>query len=657
MKIFWLFTVCNRALASCCALILLWATMGRSAVDPLSQWHFSHPKPVGNDLLAVTFANGLFVAGGSIGTIITSSNGTDWIRQQTPITATLQAIAYGNGRFVAVGDGSAIISSPDGTNWVQSTITGTQLSTFGGVVWGNGLWVAANEDGYTATSRDGINWSVSTNRSERFSDVTFGNGKFVAVGNDSFFVSTDGTNWVPTYSTFPIYGGRLTFGNGSYLRADDTGYVMTSPDGFTWSVHETGAAVRWVLGRMAFDGTRFWMVARDVYSSTDGTNWVLGLSGFPTAAGAGGNGTLVMVGYRGLIFSSKDGSNWVNQSSITYNGVTNVNYANGRFVGTLSPRNFIISSNGSNWNLLSTATTNQIRKLIWTGDSSSTPNVYLGAAAAGMVVAGANITNLVASDTGAGVTLNSIAFGESTGIAVGDSGKIARSTDLASWNLVPSSTTNRLMGIAYGGGNFVCVGDGGTVLQSSDGMTFFPRPSPTILDFVDVTYGMGRFIAIENRGFLDISTNGINWQRINVSTSPWTCIGYGAGRFVLGSSSGTMRGSMDGGLTWTRYDSGNSVPMRSVVFGDGTFVAGGDSGAIIQSDPIVLLQIARSSDVALTVSGPRDREYQIEWTDHLPATTWNLLSTNTPSAESFTIHDSPPTSPRFYRAGVAGNAQ
>jgi hypothetical protein len=646
---------CLPKVRRCCfALILLIATTARSVTDPLSQWHFSHPKPVGNDLLAVTFGNGLFVAGGTIGTIITSIDGTNWVRQQTPITATLRAVEYANSRFVAVGDLSAIISSVDGTNWAAATVTGTQSYGFTGVAWGNGMWVAANAGGYKVTSVDGIHWNVSTNRTMAFSDITFGAGKFVAVDGTFAYVSSDGTNWVPGF--YPN-GERITFGRGLYISSSDPSVFSVSTNGFAWSGMSTGFDLHWLLRQMTFDGARFWMVARDVLSSADGTNWVLASSGLPTAAMAAGNNTMVLVGDHGLILTSNNASNWVNQSSITYDAVTNLCYANGRFIATLSPGKFLVSSNGSRWDLLSTDLTNQIRKLIWTGDSSSAQGAYVGAAGGGIVVSGSDITNLVARDTGAGASLNSVAFGGSSALAVGDRGNIVRSTDLSTWSAVFSGTTNSLVGIIYGGGRFVSVGTAGTILQSADGVTFSPDISGTTLDFVDIACGCGRFIAIEQRGFVDVSTNGLDWQRVKVSTSPWTCIGYGAGRFVLGSSSGTMRGSVDGGLSWTRFDSGNSVPMRSVVFGDGTFVAGGDNGAILQSDPIVLLQIAESTDTIITVSGPRERDYQIEWSDRLPAVTWNLLGTNTPVEEKFTIHDSPTLPARFYRVRLGADGQ
>src|SRR5947207_9323265 len=120
---------------------------------------------------------------------------------------------------------------------------------------------------------------------------------------------------------------------------------------------------------MTFDGSRFWIVSPDVLSSTDGTNWVRALTGFQTAAFAAGNGVMVLVGFYGLILTSNDGSNWVNQSAVTFDSITSMSYGNGRFVGTLSPGNFIVSSNASTWNVISTSNTNQLRKLVWAGNS------------------------------------------------------------------------------------------------------------------------------------------------------------------------------------------------------------------------------------------------------------------------------------------------
>jgi len=74
------------------------------------------PRIVGKKLNGVAYGkdlngNGLFVAVGGGGTILTSPDGITWTLQTSGTSNTLYGIAYGNGRFVAVGE-NVILTSP-----------------------------------------------------------------------------------------------------------------------------------------------------------------------------------------------------------------------------------------------------------------------------------------------------------------------------------------------------------------------------------------------------------------------------------------------------------------------------------------------------------------------------------------------------------------
>jgi hypothetical protein len=51
----------------------------------------------------VTYGNGLFVAVGEDGTILTSPDGVTWTQRTSGTSNWLNGVAYGNGLFVAVG--------------------------------------------------------------------------------------------------------------------------------------------------------------------------------------------------------------------------------------------------------------------------------------------------------------------------------------------------------------------------------------------------------------------------------------------------------------------------------------------------------------------------------------------------------------------------
>jgi hypothetical protein len=68
-------------------------------------------RNLGDSLNGVTYGNGLFVAVGEGGTILTSPDGVSWTQRTSPEKSDLLSVAYRNGRFVAVGGGT-ILTSP-----------------------------------------------------------------------------------------------------------------------------------------------------------------------------------------------------------------------------------------------------------------------------------------------------------------------------------------------------------------------------------------------------------------------------------------------------------------------------------------------------------------------------------------------------------------
>src|SRR6266498_1062856 len=71
-----------------------------AVLDPLSHWHWRNPRPNDNILYGVAFGEGLFVAVGDKGTILTSSGGTNWISRNSGTDKALSGVTYANGIFV-----------------------------------------------------------------------------------------------------------------------------------------------------------------------------------------------------------------------------------------------------------------------------------------------------------------------------------------------------------------------------------------------------------------------------------------------------------------------------------------------------------------------------------------------------------------------------
>lgn len=111
------------------------------------------------------------------------------------------------------------------------------------IIFANGIFVVVGEQyGRTSSSTDGINWTPTRQSSE--ADVTYGNGKFVSVGNKSISVSTDGESWKRNFSDYTLTS--VIYKNGKFVAVGHEyvsynnyiGYVTTSADEENWTTPE-----------------------------------------------------------------------------------------------------------------------------------------------------------------------------------------------------------------------------------------------------------------------------------------------------------------------------------------------------------------------------------------------------------------------------------
>jgi hypothetical protein len=99
------------------------------AADDL--WEWVTPLPQGHDLLAAAAGDGVTVAVGRGGTVITSTDGAEWRTSHTGAGYSLTDVVWGNGVFVAVGGEGGpefspglgvVLTSDDGFNWVERLV-------------------------------------------------------------------------------------------------------------------------------------------------------------------------------------------------------------------------------------------------------------------------------------------------------------------------------------------------------------------------------------------------------------------------------------------------------------------------------------------------------------------------------------------------------
>ena|SRR2546426_406544 len=292
---------------------------------PLDTWHPRDSKTEDQALNDIVYGTGLFVAVGSGGTIVTSTDGANWTPQNSGTTANIELIAYGSGIFLAMGVSSnptySIVRSDDGTNWTSSAWAPEGVYPMSGLAFANDRFFVLSDSfqenrrhaAVIFSSTDTTNWTrIDTRQLGVPYSVIYANSHYVALGEGP--------------SVFPGCPGSIPF-------------ILTSGDAVTWNSS--------YLFSPLFCGMRFGGVAfgRNVFvavfgavggggimSSPDGTSWTFRLSGLPVGHVAFGDGIFAAAGAEGLLVTSTDGLNWIARDPGTNYWLDGVAYGQNTFV-------------------------------------------------------------------------------------------------------------------------------------------------------------------------------------------------------------------------------------------------------------------------------------------------------------------------------------
>ena len=272
----------------------------------------------------------------------------------------------------------------------------------------------------------GGSWSNSNyNGNDTFNAVTYGGGKFVAVGNNGVIkTSSDGIHWTSRTSntTDNLYGVDYGINEyttvATYVVCGENGTIMTSPDAINWTAQSSGTDH--TLYSVIHDYRRFVAVGVNgtIVAGPDGVTWYdcsLNISqtlysiAYSDTMGA----IFVAVGEDGAVFNSYDGAYWTRCSSVTSQTLRGITFGDNQFVA--------VGDNGVI--LTSPYSTN------WTGRTSSI-----------------------------NVDLLDAAYGNGVYVVVGNSGKILTSSDCVYWKSQASGVRSNLWGVIFGNSKFVAVG-------------------------------------------------------------------------------------------------------------------------------------------------------------------------------------------------------
>jgi hypothetical protein len=551
-------------------------------------------RNLGNPLYGVTYGNGLFVAVGDRGTILTSQDGVNWTGQVSGTSDGLRGVTYGNGTFVAVGgsyyDSGTILTSPDGVNWTART-SGTSAG-LSGVTYGDGLFVAVGGGGTILTSPDGMTWTQRTSgRSNPLYGVAYGNGLFVAVGGrGAILTSPDGMTWTQQTSGTGDWLYAVTYGDGLFVAVGGDGAILTSPDGVTWTARTS--VTSYSLYSVTYGDGLFVAVGGDgaILTSPDGMTWTQQTSGTDDwlYAVTYGDGLFVAVGSNGAILTSPDGVSWTAQTSGTSSNLDDVAYGNGLFVAVGWDGPILTSPDGVTWAVQTSGTRNWLYSVTYGNGLFVAVGGYDDQPfSTSIILTSPDGVNWTEQASPTSNPLYGVTYGNGLFVAVGGDGAILTSPDGVTWTERTSGTGDWLYAVTYGDGLFVAVGSNGAILTSPDGVTWTAQTSGTIYSLLGVTYGNGLFVAVGGRGAILTSPDGMTWtQQTSGTGNPLYGVAYGNGLFVaVGGSyydSGTILTSPDG-VSWTRQTPPTGNWLKGVTYGNGRFVAVGNNGTILTS--------------------------------------------------------------------------
>lgn len=326
------------------------------------------------------------------------------------------------------------------------------------------------------------------------------------------------TDSQPGWSTLqpsmpPILPTDLAFGNGMFVSVGYSGAVLTSTDGLRWTRRNLGTGAR--LDSVVFADGRF----------------VVG-------------GAADRLTAKGSFFVSHDGVGWIRvEVDLPADGIplniVKIAHGNGRFVAIDLYGRVLHSTDGLQWQLGTTPSTTGFKR--------------------------------------------AIVFGNGTFIVSGSDSQVWLSTDGATWTEHDSGVTVGFRSLAHGNGVHVGVGvpinsplDTAIVATSTDGVNWTSRAVQSLPSGgAQIRFLNGRFHLLDGASYL-VSTDGIEWEQRNFTTTGASHVEYGNGTYVAMGYLGRAYTSRDG-LGWVASRPADEVSLASVSFANQRFLVFDDT--------------------------------------------------------------------------------
>lgn len=530
-------------------------------------------------------------------------NGTTFIRQTLNVSTTFHGVHIVGGITYVVGSGGTLYRY-DGYRWIRISL-GVTIDIRDVQFFDESFGYIVGADGRIMRTIDGgLTWiTLTTNVNVTFRSIRVVSRLVAwAVGDGGVLLQTTdgGLTWVRvdvglgvslTSIVFVDGVGYVFGGGGSGIRF--TSDLVTVYAGTTFTRLTLNTTVR--LNRTVFVSALIGYVIGDggtLLRTTDGgMTWtvvVTGVSFELTSIRVVGNAIYVM-GARGYFAVSYDGGlTWQRIDlgvSITLHGAYFINANQGFVVGAGGT---IFMWNGARW-------IDQSIDPMVTFTAIYGAGRYVYAVGLGGIVYRFDGVNWIEINLGITFDLHDVHFLDAyLGFMVGANGVVFRTVDGGiTWVRLTTGVSVRLRSVRVLSRLVaIAVGDGGVVLRTIDGGATWIRidlGASFVLTSIDVIDGIGYIVGSGGVAYsfrIDgvFTLHGLTFTRLSLGGLRIDRASFASRTVgVVVGAPGTLRTTIDGGITWITATIGVSIDIVDVVILQGTIIVVGADGVVLRS--------------------------------------------------------------------------
>ncbi len=266
--------------------------------------------------------------------------GKTWTKHSVGVSG-LTSVAWTGENLVAVGVVGTVVSSPEGINWTHHQQSADLMMS--SITWTGSRLVAvgyrhSNDSNLALISLDGLTWSIQSPGADgkKLSRVAWGGDLLVAVGESgTILTSPDGETWTERTSGTSSWLGDVVYTGSQWVAVGEEknmasqSMALTSPDGITWSRHSVWlpypiTSVTWTGKSLVAVGGRV------IATSPDGKDWTQRSDKGGSFVSWSG-GILVALGFR-FLQTSPDGIAWTERNTGAQGSLNSVAFTGSRLV-------------------------------------------------------------------------------------------------------------------------------------------------------------------------------------------------------------------------------------------------------------------------------------------------------------------------------------